>query len=312
MRTHQQPPAGRLYTAMASRSAAQVIAAYSTSFSLATHLLDAQTRQDIRNLYAVVRIADEIVDGAAATGASGQAQAQKAALLDAYEQRVLNAPAQHFHTDPVLHAYADTARRCHLEPEHMHAFFASMRMDIRTTEHSPESLQRYIYGSAEVIGLMCLAIFLRGQHRSTAELRQLRAGAQALGSAFQKINFLRDLGDDYAHLGRLYFPAATQSGEATAHSGHALTDAMKSHIVEEIRGEVRLASEAIDLLPLRPQMAVRAATDLFATLLEDINATPAATLPHTRVSVSTPRKAGIALRATATTLRRWRPHRRTP
>ena len=124
------------YDQAASRAAAQVMGQYSTSFSLATRLLRGRVRADIRHLYAVVRIADELVDGAAA-----QAHTDPAAALDAYEQTILAAPQQRLHTDPVVHAYAITARRCGFHREHLVAFFSSMRADLTQHEYSPSELQ---------------------------------------------------------------------------------------------------------------------------------------------------------------------------
>ena len=125
---------------MADKAAAQVIAQYSTSFSLAVRTLPKPERTHIRNLYAVVRIADEIVDGTTA-----QANECPETALDLYEEQVLHAPHHRFHTDPVLHAWARTYRECHLNPEHMQAFFASMRADLTQTEFTPQQLDTYIY-----------------------------------------------------------------------------------------------------------------------------------------------------------------------
>ena len=128
------------YDAMADRAAAQVIAQYSTSFSLATKALAPQMRRDITNFYAVVRIADEIVDGTAS-----QAYEDPATLLDAYEEQVLHAPHHRFHTDPVLHAWANTSRRCGFDDAHIRAFFHSMHADLHKHAFSAEELETYIY-----------------------------------------------------------------------------------------------------------------------------------------------------------------------
>ena len=168
------------YDQAASRAAAQVMGRYSTSFSLATRLLRGRVRADIRHLYAVVRIADELVDGAAA-----QAHTDPAAALDAYEKTILAAPQQRLHTDLVVHAYALTARRCGFPREYLAAFFHSMRADLKQREYSSAELQDYIYGSAEVIGLLCLQIFLAEESVSPADRTAMERGARALGSAFQ-------------------------------------------------------------------------------------------------------------------------------
>lgn len=265
------PHPSATYATMASRTAAQVIASYSSSFSLATRLLSARIRQDIRNLYAVVRIADEIVDGAAPNQ-------HKTQLLAEYEQAVLNAPLHQFHTDPVLHAYAGTARACRIAPQHMRAFFRSMQMDLQRVTHTQDSVQDYIYGSAEVIGLMCLAIFLKGQHRDQQQLRTLEDGARNLGAAFQRINFLRDAGEDLDVLGRRYLPVDG-----------------KEQVIAQIRRELAVASHSVPLLPPDVVAGVGTAIGIFAELTDRIEALPAADARRRRVRVPAPRKVGIVI-----------------
>ncbi|WP_288873050.1 phytoene/squalene synthase family protein [uncultured Corynebacterium sp.] len=264
---------------MADRAAAQVIAQYSTSFSLATKVLAPGVRRDIRNFYAVVRIADEIVDGAAQ-----QANADPETLLNAYEEQVLQAPNQRFHTDPVLHAWANTYRRCRLNAEHLEAFFASMRADLNPHVFSPAELETYIYGSAEVIGLMCLDIFF--PERQTPHPEKLQRGARALGAAFQRINFLRDFGEDQGSLGRAYF-------------GRMLDDDTKHAITTTIHTELDQALEAIPLLPRGVRGGVAAAEALFRELTEIAERTPAAQLTQQRISVPQRRKVALTAKAIA-------------
>lgn len=271
------------YDQAASRAAAQVMGQYSTSFSLATHLLRGRVREDIRHLYAVVRIADELVDGTA-----HQARIDAAAALDAYEAAILAAPEKRLHTDPVVHSYAITARRCGFQREHLVAFFDSMRADLTQREYSASELAEYIYGSAEVIGLLCVQVFLAEETVSAADRATMDRGARHLGSAFQKINFLRDLGEDSSILGRAYFPEA---------AGGELSEAAKSALIAEIRRELAAADEAIHLLPLSARVGVRAAADIFAELTNRIAATPAAELKTTRISVPNGTKAWLAARA---------------
>ena len=152
------------FDAMADKAAAQVIAQYSTSFSLAVRTLPKPERTHIRNLYAVVRIADELVDGTA-----HQARIDAAAALDAYEAAILAAPEKRLHTDPVVHSYAITARRCGFQRDHLVAFFDSMRADLTHREYSASELAEYIYGSAEVIGLLCVQVFLAEEAVSAAD-----------------------------------------------------------------------------------------------------------------------------------------------
>ena len=271
------------YDQAASRAAAQVMGQYSTSFSLATRLLRGRMREDIRHLYAVVRIADELVDGTA-----DQAAIDAAAALDAYEATILAAPEKRMHTDPVVHSYAITARRCGFQREHLVAFFDSMRADLTQREYSASELAEYIYGSAEVIGLLCVQVFLAEETVSAADRAAMDRGARHLGSAFQKINFLRDLGEDSSVLGRAYFPQA---------AGGVLSEAAKSGLIAEIRRELAAAEESINLLPLSARVGVRAAADIFAELTNRLAATPAAELNTTRISVPNRTKAWLAARA---------------
>lgn len=271
------------YDQAASRAAAQVMGQYSTSFSLATRLLRGRVREDIRHLYAVVRIADELVDGTA-----DQASIDATAALDAYEAAILAAPEKRLHTDPVVHSYAITARRCGFPREHLVAFFDSMRADLNQREYSASELAKYIYGSAEVIGLLCVQVFLAEETVSAADRAAMDRGARHLGSAFQKINFLRDLGEDSSVLGRAYFPQA---------AGGVLSEAAKSALIAEIRRELAAAEEAINLLPLSARVGVRAAADIFAELTNRLAATPAAELNTTRISVPNRTKAWLAARA---------------
>ena len=271
------------YDRAASRAAAQVMGQYSTSFSLATRLLRGRVREDIRHLYAVVRIADELVDGTA-----DHAAIDAAAALDAYEATILAAPEKRLHTDPVVHSYAITARRCGFQREHLVAFFDSMRADLNQREYSASELAKYIYGSAEVIGLLCVQVFLAEETVSAADRAAMDRGARHLGSAFQKINFLRDLGEDSSVLGRAYFPQA---------AGGVLSEAAKSALIAEIRRELAAAEEAINLLPLSARVGVRAAADIFAELTNRLAATPAAELNTTRISVPNRTKAWLAARA---------------
>ncbi|WP_297006526.1 squalene/phytoene synthase family protein [uncultured Corynebacterium sp.] len=279
---------------MADRVAADVIARYSTSFTLATRLLSPPVRRDVCNLYAVVRIADEIVDGAAA--AAGEDGTGIRAHLDAYEDAVLAAAepaapgATAFHTDPVLHAFAGTARRCRLDTAHLRAFFASMRADLDPGVHDGASLAAYIHGSAEVIGLMCLDIF--GTHGTvTADRAWLAEGAASLGSAFQKVNFLRDIGADTTVLRRHYLPTTADG---------TLTESAKTALLDECVAELDAGCERIPALPRGARVGVAAASALYRGLVDRLRETPAADLTGpdaVRVSVPAPRKALVTVRA---------------
>ncbi|WP_394284225.1 phytoene/squalene synthase family protein [Corynebacterium sp.] len=277
------------YDRACAKAAQEIILAYSTSFSLATRALAKQVRIDICNLYAMVRIADEIVDGTAA--AADVSHEDIGAELDAYEQAVLAAPGKRFHTDPVLHAYAGTARRCGFDPEHVAAFFSSMRRDLNQASYDQGGFDEYVYGSAEVIGLLCLSVFLTDHPVTEKDRERLTAGARSLGAAFQKVNFLRDLAEDTDVLGRTYFPGLAD---------HELTEERKIELVADIRQDLADAREVIALLPISARVGVLAAAELFRELTDRIDALPAAELSERRVSVPGPTKAVLLARAAAT------------
>ncbi|MEY8565906.1 squalene/phytoene synthase family protein [Corynebacteriaceae bacterium 7-707] len=284
-RTCRGSTAAGMYSALAERVAATVIGSYSTSFSLATRLLPSGVREDVRNLYAVVRVADEIVDGAAA------GHADPRGVLDAYEARVLAAPGEGFDTDLVLHAWAATAARCRINPDHMRAFFASMRSDIDHDVHDEESLARYIHGSAEVIGLMCLDIFLAHSAPVPADRRAwLEEGAAALGAAFQKVNFLRDLADDRDVLGRSYLPDL-QDGP--------LTVEIRDRVLDDVDAGIAAGRRRIPSLPGGCRAGVASAAALYEELSARLRRTPPHQLQHTRLRVPGPVKAALTARETA-------------
>ena len=280
-----------LYTAVALDAASRVIGRYSTSFSWACRTLPASQRRDIAAIYAMVRVADEIVDGTAAE--AGVPGPRVAAALDAYEAACEDAMATGFATDLVLHAFADVARRHGITPELTRPFFASMRADLTVAEHGARSLEEYIHGSAEVVGLMGLQVFLSlpgTRARTDAERDRLRACASRLGAAFQKVNFLRDLAADHDALGRTYFEGATPE---------ALTEERKAALLTDLDADLDAALPGILALDPRVGRAVLLAHGLFAELARRIEATPAAELARRRVRVPDPVKAAIAARVLA-------------
>lgn len=274
------------YDRACQHAAEQIIVDYSTSFRLATSVLGPKVRRDIRNLYAMVRTADEIVDGTA--GAAGYNRAQVAAQLDAYEAAVLAAPATRFHTDPVLHAYAISARRCRFVDDHVRAFFSSMRRDLSQTTYDATDFDDYVYGSAEAIGLMCLAAFF-GEAPRPPDWPELEHGARRLGAGFQKINFLRDLHEDVADLGRAYFPG-TENG---------LDNASKDRIIADIRADLATARTCIPRLPAAARAGVMVAADLFERLTDQLAKADATELYTRRISVPPLTKTYLAAVAVA-------------
>lgn len=275
-----------LYEQLADANARDVIRLYSTSFALASTLLDKPVRQDVANIYGLVRLADEVVDGVAEAYGLDAAQIRRA--LDELEAETEQAMQQGYSTNLVVHAFAQTARRAGFGSELTAPFFASMRTDLDRTEHTPESFASYVYGSAEVVGLMCLRAFLLGHPLSPAEDAEFVAGARALGSAFQKVNFLRDLAADVDGLGRHYFPGVDFD---------RLSDAEVAALVADIEDELDLARRMTRLLPAGSRRAVALATALFGELNRRIQHTPAAVLKSTRISVPNRVKLRLYLQA---------------
>jgi len=273
-----------LYDRTAARTSRVVLRGYSTSFGLGARLLGSRARADIEAVYALVRIADEIVDTL-----RGETAAE---MLDELEQQVARALASGWSTNLVVHAFARTARRVGIGPDVIDPFFASMRMDLTVRVHDEESYRRYVYGSAEVVGLMCLAVFLNADRRPGEPLREaaphVAAGARALGAAFQKVNFLRDLAEDSTGLGRSYFPgvsAATLDGPTLA------------ALLAEIDADAATARAALPRLPRRARIAVAATLGLYDRLAAELAATPPEELLRRRVRVSTPAKVAVLARS---------------
>ncbi|WP_166874125.1 phytoene/squalene synthase family protein [Salinibacterium sp. ZJ450] len=275
-----------LYSRAAHDSAARVIGAYSTSFGLATRLLAPSVRPHVENIYALVRVADEIVDGSAEQ--AGLDVAAQRELLDALEVETERAIRLGYSANLVVHSFAQTARETGIGSDLTAPFFSSMRRDLSPVAFTEQELRDYIYGSAEVVGLMCLRVFLAGETVPAAERHQLEHGARRLGAAFQKINFLRDLADDFGTLGRRYFPDIDP--------GH-FTEEQKLALVADIEQDLAAARAVIPQLPPGCRRAIVAAHALFSVLTGRVRATPASDLLRTRVSVPTAVKLGILLRS---------------
>ena len=275
-----------LYDRVAEETASVVIRRYSTSFGLAARLLGPGVRQHVENIYALVRVADEIVDGAAVE--SGLDSVGAARALNELERETEQACAEGFSSNLVVHAFALTARETGFGSEYTAPFFESMRTDLTAREHDQESFDRYVYGSAEVVGLMCLRVFLRDREVSEGQRAALEKGACALGAAFQKINFLRDLAADFQALGRSYFPGV---------SVDSFTEADKNRLLDDIDADLRVSAAVVPQLPAGSRRAVALAQGLFAELAVRLRATPADHLVTARIRVPNPVKLRIAAAA---------------
>ena len=279
--TTSNPTGLELYSLAAHRAAKEVIYSYSTSFGMATRILGKNFRHHVENIYALVRVADEIVDGSAAQAALRDSRIDPAKMLDEFEQETYRAMELGFSTNLIIHAFAQSAREAHIGRDIVEPFFYSMRQDLFLQEHDQASFERYVYGSAEVVGLMCLAVFVMGRNYTEAEKLTLVTGARALGAAFQKVNFLRDLAADFKKLGRSYFPGVKVGN---------FDEAQKEFLVQDIRKDLENSAKTLPLLPRQARRAVTAAQFLFQELNEKIDKTSAAELISTRISVSNFRK----------------------
>lgn len=269
------------YDRTAYRIAHVVLAAYSTSFGIGTRLLGRSARAHIEAVYALVRIADEIVDTRGGTDAG--------AMLAELREQTARAMDHGWSSNPVVHAFALTAARVGITAAEVDPFFDSMAMDLTVTTHDRASYERYVYGSAEVVGLMCVRVFLNAERPAGAPLvepdAETTAGARALGAAFQKINFLRDLAADHRDLGRSYFPGLTpESLDADA----------LDEVVTEIAADLTVARAALPRLPGRARSAVAATLALYERLLAVLADTPAEEIIERRVRISDPHKVVIA------------------
>ena len=279
------------YTSAAVSSSGKVITEYSTSFGLATRFLGKSARRDIGNIYALVRLADEIVDGVAHE--AGLDTATIADELDRLEAQTEAALVTGYSTNLIVHAFVTTARKHGITTELTTPFFRSMRADLHRYEHTDETLDDYIYGSAEVVGLMCLAIFRDMPGTDTSDDELLVTSARRLGAAFQKVNFLRDLATDYEALGRSYFPDVDPA---------AFEEAKKQQLVEDIRADLAAAEPGIRRLDPRARIGVEMAYRLFGELTDTLDKRPAHELLSRRVRVNNPRKLAIAAQTVSTNL----------
>lgn len=276
-----------LYDTVSEASAAVVISQYSSSFGLASRLLAEPVRTQVRNIYALVRVADEIVDNPDPS----IPRSARATMLDRLEADVALAGETGYSANLVVHAFARTALAVGIDDEVVTPFFTSMRMDLDTTEHTQESFDRYVYGSAEVVGLMCLRAFLAAPDATFAQAGaydELAPGARRLGAAFQKLNFVRDLADDHDVLRRDYFPGLDVE---------RFCDADRDRILDDIDADLSAADAVVPDLPASSRRAVRAAHATFAELASRLRATPAAEIRCSRVRVPTPVKLRLAFGA---------------
>jgi len=252
--------------------------AYSTSFSMATKMLDSSIRNHIYNLYGFVRFADEIVDTFH--------KHDKEKLLNDFEIDLYKSLNDKISINPILNSFQYTVNLFNIDHDLIHAFMKSMRLDLsKQVYETQEEYKEYIYGSADVVGLMCLKVFVKGDDKTYEELK---TPAMALGSAFQKVNFLRDLKEDFQGLDRTYFPNV----DFTKFDEHS-----KSLIIQEIEADFNIALEGIFKLPTEARFGVYTAYKYYTKLLSKLKKTPSLSIQKTRIRVPNYQKISVLARS---------------
>lgn len=255
-----------LFDTVSGICAKAVTQSYSTSFASATKMLSPVIRQDIYNIYGFVRFADEIVDSFH--------DYDKAVLFDRFEQDLEFALVEKISLNPILNAFQETVHRYGIERHLITAFMKSMRLDLTKSDYLTEAEYRdYIYGSADVVGLMCLTVFVKGDRQQFEELKE---SAMSLGSAFQKVNFLRDLKDDFEGLSRTYFPDTNLAD---------LDEASKLKIIADIEADFAKGLAGIHKLPVEAKFGVYTAYRYYNKLLKKLKRLPSADIKNARVRV---------------------------
>lgn len=251
-----------------------VTESYSTSFALATKMLGSSIRADIYNIYGFVRFADEIVDTFH--------DYDKEVLFQKFEKELDDAIRDRISLNPILNSFQHTFHKYDIPRHLVDSFMKSMRMDLHKTIYNTDAeYKAYIYGSADVVGLMCLQVFVKGDEE---KYEKLKLSAMSLGSAFQKVNFLRDLKADFEGLNRTYFPN-TNLMELDEHS--------KKRIVDEIKVDFARGYEGIEQLPTEAKFGVYTAYKYYSKLLLKLQNTPPLEIKNARIRVPNYQKFGL-------------------
>ena len=254
-----------IFDTVSDRCSREVTWAYSTSFSTAVKLLAPSIRQDIYNIYGFVRLADEIVDSFH--------DYDKAALFGQLKSDLDSALSLRISLNPLLNAFQQTVHKYSISMELIDAFMYSMELDLTKKTYNQAEYKQYIYGSADVVGLMCLSVFVKGD---AAMFGELKDSAMRLGSAFQKVNFLRDLKTDSQQLDRTYFPSTDLL---------SLDETSKQNIIEEIEDDFQAAVDGIRKLPIEARLGVYTAYVYYRRLLAKLKKTPSAEIMNRRIRV---------------------------
>lgn len=250
---------------------------YSTSFSSAIRLLDQSIQTPIYNIYGFVRFADEIVDTFH--------DHDKDHLLAQFKKETYDAIERGISLNPILHSFQLTVNKYNIDPALIEAFFRSMEFDLDKNAYDQVGYEEYIYGSAEVVGLMCLYVFCDG---NVDEYEKLKPHARSLGAAFQKVNFLRDVKADFLHLNRVYFPGV---------DFNHFTPAMKKQIEDDIAKDFSHAYEGIVKLPLKARFGVYLAYKYYISLFRKIKKVQPQRILEERIRIPNYAKAWVATKA---------------
>ncbi|MDG1219638.1 MAG: phytoene/squalene synthase family protein [Flavobacteriaceae bacterium] len=251
---------------------------YSTSFSLATKMLSKEIRQHIYNIYGFVRFADEIVDSFH--------EYNKEMLFKDFSSDLEKSLKNKIHLNPILNSFQATYHKFNIDKDLVDSFMSSMKKDLYKTKYiSNQEYEDYIYGSADVVGLMCLKVFVNG---NTKKYEELKSFAMRLGSAFQKVNFLRDLKDDFEVLNRTYFPNTDLN---------QLDEESKIKIIGEIEEDFKEGLNGIKKLPIEAKFGVFMAYRYYSQLLKKLKKTPALDIKNTRIRVPNYKKIELLTRS---------------
>lgn len=248
---------------------------YSTSFSLGIMALSPKIRNPIYAIYGYVRLADEIVDSFH--------DFDRRELLLKFREQTNEALAEKISLNPILNCFQETIHKYNIDVQLIYQFLNSMEMDLQKVEYDSDLYKEYILGSAEVVGLMCLYIFVDGDKEM---YEKLKPSAMKLGSAFQKVNFLRDMKDDYEILGRTYFPDVDIS---------YFDQVVKSQIEQEIQDEFMEALEGIKKLPNSSRFGVYLAYRYYISLFKKIKKISANTIINRRIRISNGKKFSLMM-----------------
>lgn len=255
-----------------------VTQSYSTSFSLATKMLDSSIRNHIYNIYGFVRFADEIVDTFH--------DFPKEELLNRFEKDLNFSLEKKISLNPILNSFQLTVNKYNIDRKLISAFLKSMRWDLNKNIYKTDKeYKEYIYGSADVVGLMCLKVFVKGDDNLYFKLKP---AAMSLGSAFQKVNFLRDLKKDYQELDRTYFPNV---------DFNHFDEETKTYIIKEIENDFNLALKGIFDLPIESRFGVYTAYKYYNKLLKKLKNIPSKKIQNARIRVPNYQKMGVFARS---------------